>query len=139
MAAADEEWHEVRLADFGLAFGYPRRTPSDGAVEFDDVRLHARSADGKEVYFELSRHLDVTADEMYERERDFIVGRYGAEVTPLTGTTIDSLPAQEYSASWGDTERRFVVAEHGPWLYRVVYDPRSPLNVAVRDSVRIES
>ena len=101
------------------------------------MRLHARSEDGEEAYFELSRHLDATALRRYEDERDFIVARYGAEVTPLTGTTLDGLPAQQFTAGWGDTVRRFVLAERGRWLYRVVYDPRSPLNLAVLETIRI--
>ncbi len=131
-------WHHIRLSDFGLTFAYPPRTPSDQAVEFDDVRLHAQSTDGEEVYFELSRHLDVTARARYERERDFVSSRYGADVTPLTPTTLTSLAAHEFGVSWGETQRRFVLVERGRWLYRFVYDPRSPLNVAVLQSIRID-
>ncbi len=63
--------------------------------------------------------------------------RYGAEVTPLTATTLASLPAHEWAADWGDTERRFVLAEHGRWLYRVRVRPPLPLNVGVLESIRI--
>jgi hypothetical protein len=133
-----EGWHRVRLSELGLTFDYPQRTPGGHAVEFDDVRVHACSADGDEVYFELSRHLDLTAQAQYEREREFVSSRLGADVTPLTPTTLASLPAQEFGAVWDGNERRFVLVERGRWLYRVVYDPRSPLNVAVLESIRID-
>jgi hypothetical protein len=137
MADATEGWEHLELPELGLAFGYPHRTPGGHAVELDDVRLHARSEDG-EAYFELSRHLNATASTQYEREREFVAARYGADVTPLTATTFNGLPAHEYSVSWGDTVRTFVLVERGRWLYRVVYDPRSPLNHDVLDTIRIE-
>ena len=137
MADPSGGWQRVELPEVGLAFGYPRSTPKGQAVELDDVRVHARSVDGEEAYFELSRHLDATALLRYESERDFVVARYGAEVTPLTATSLDGLPAQEFTVSWGDTVRRFVLVERGRWLYRVVYDPRSPLNLAVLETIRI--
>lgn len=105
MAEPDEEWRRVDLADVGLAFGYPRRTPSGQAVELDDVRLHARSEDGAETYFELSRHLDATAPARYEEERDLLSARDGAAVTPLTARTFNELPAHEFSATFGETIR----------------------------------
>jgi len=137
MADPSDGWQHVDLPEVGLAFGYPRRTPNGQAVELDDVRVHARSEDGEEAYFELSRHLGATALRRYEDERDFLVARYGAEVTPLTATTLDGLPAQEFTAAFGDTLRRFVLVERGRWFYRVVYDPRSPLNLAVLETIRI--
>jgi hypothetical protein len=137
MADPSGGWQHVELPEAGLAFGYPRSTPKGQAVELDDVRVHARSEDGEEAYFELSRHLEATALRRYEEERDFLVARYGAEVTGLTATTLDGLPAQEFTAAFGDTVRRFVLVECGRWLYRVVYDPRSTLNLAVLETIRI--
>jgi hypothetical protein len=137
MDGPSEEWRQIRLEEFGLSLSYPDRTSSGQALEFDDIRLHARSEDG-EAYFELSRHLNATAPAQYEREREFVAARYGADVTPLTATTFNGLPAHEFSVNWGDTVRTFVLVERGRWLFRVVYDPRSPLNHAVLDTIRIE-
>lgn len=136
--ADHEEWQRVEIPDLGLAFSFPRQTPSGQAVELDDVRLHACSGDGVEAYFELSRHLDATATTRYEEERDSLVARYSAEVTPLSSLTFHDRPAHEFSAAFGDTTRAFVLIESGPWLYRVVYDPRSPLNHAVLETIRID-
>jgi hypothetical protein len=101
------------------------------------VRLDAQSGVRGEAYFELSRHLEVTARAMYEREREFLVARYGADVTPLAATTLDGKPAYEFSAGFGDTVRTFVLVERERWLYRVVHDPRSTLNHDVLETIRI--
>ena len=138
MAEQDEEWTRVAIPDLGLAFGYPRRTPGGQAVRFDDVRLHARSEDGVEAYFELSRHLDATAVARYEQERDLLVARYDAAVTPLTARTFNQMTAHEFSATFTDIVRTFVLVERGRWLYRLVCDPRSPLNLAVLETIRID-
>ena len=131
-------WQDVRFEEIGLAFSFPRSTAHGQRVELDEVRLHAQSEDGAEVYFELSRHLGGTAAAISEREREFLVARFGAEVSALSATTLASRPAQQFSAEWGDTVRRFVFAEAGGWVYRFVYDPRSQLNAQVLDSIRID-
>ena len=69
--------------------------------------------------------------------RGVLEGRYGAVVTPLTVRTFNDLPAQEFSATFGATARTFVLIERGCWLYRVVYDPRSPLTLGVLETIRI--
>ncbi|HEY5786714.1 MAG TPA: hypothetical protein VIT65_18260 [Microlunatus sp.] len=138
MTEQDEQWRRVEIPDLGLAFGYPCRTPGGQVVWLDDVRLHACSEDGVEAYFELSRHLDTTAVARYEEERDFLLARYEAAVTPLTAGTFHEMPAHDFSAAFGDTARTFVLVERGRWLYRVVYDPRSQLNLAVLETIRID-
>ena len=132
-----EEWRRVEVPDIGLTFDYPRRTPSGQAVRLDEVRLHACSDDGAEAYFELSRHLDVTAVARYEEECHLLLARDGAAVTRLTATTFHEMPAHEFSVTFGDTARTFVLVERGRWLYRVVYDPRSTINLAVLATIRI--
>lgn len=136
--AEHDEWQRVEIPDLGLAFGYPRRTPSGQSGRLDDVRLHARSDDGVEAYFELSRHLDVTSMTWYVEERGSLVARFGAEVTPLVATTFHDKPAHEFSVTFADTVRAVVLIERGPWLYRVIYDPRSPLNHAVLETIQID-
>ena len=138
MAEQDERWRRVEIPDLGLAFSYPSRTPGGQEVRLDDVRLHARSEDGIETYFELSRHLDMTAGGRYRKERDFLLTRYDAVVTLLTAGTFHQMPAHTFSAAFGDTARTFVLIERGRWLYRVVYDPRSRLNLAVLETIRID-
>jgi hypothetical protein len=131
------KWEELRLSNFGLTLQYPTSTPSGQQVRFDDIRLHAQSEDGREVYFEVTRHLNMPAASLYEKERETVINLRQAIVTDLAKTTFAELPAHEYSFTWNGNERKVVLVEHGEWLYRVIYDPRSPINLDIVATIRL--
>ena len=130
------KWEEVQLSNFGLSLRYPTSTPSGQQVRFDDIRLHAQSEDGSEVYFEVTRHLNMTAASLYQKERDSVFSQRQAMVTDLSKTTFAESPAHEYSFTWNGKERKVVLIEQAEWLYRVIYDPRSPVNLDIVGTIQ---
>ena len=45
--------------------------------------------------------------------------------------TFAVLPAYQYSFTWNGNERKVVLVEQAEWLYRVIYDPESPINLDI--------
>jgi hypothetical protein len=87
-------WHTLALPTFALRFQYPDTTPDGHPVEMDEVRLHVRSAGSTEVYFEVSRHLHVSAHDWYAHEARGLRARFAdVRVTPLQASTVAEQPA----------------------------------------------
>ncbi len=104
----------------------------------DEVRVHFRSPDTPELYFEVSRHLRVSAEVFYEREKGFVAERLqDSEVGALTATTLAGQPAQTFSFRWRDGERTVILMEKQDYLYRFIYDPRSQLNLDVLATIKL--
>jgi hypothetical protein len=129
---SEATWQNFALDGLGVRFRYPTTTPTGHAVEMDDFRAHFRSPDSAEVYFELSRHLHPSAQEFYAREREFLLRQLpDAAVGDLTATTVGGASAHRFTVRWAMGERVMLLIERAPGLYRIVYDPRSPLNEQV--------
>ncbi len=123
-------WHTLALPTFALRFQYPDTTPDGHPVEMDEVRLHVRSAGSTEVYFEVSRHLHVSAHEWYAHEARGLRARFAdVRVTPLQASTVAEQPAFTFSFRWAEGQRTAVLIEQNTALYRILYDPRSPYNL----------
>jgi hypothetical protein len=71
MPPTHPNWQTLALPTFTLRFQYPDITPNGHPVELDEVRLHVRSSGSNEVYFEVTRHLHVSAQESYAAKRTF--------------------------------------------------------------------
>ena len=71
MPPTHPNWQTLALPTFTLRFQYPDTTPNDHPVEMDEVRLHFRSSGSNEVYFEVTRHLHVSAQESMRAKRTF--------------------------------------------------------------------
>lgn len=131
-------WQTFTFPGFELQFQYPQTTPSGHAVDMDEIRVHFRSRESPELYFEVSRHLHLSADAVYEREKGFIMDRLKeCEVSALKPITFASQPAYEFSFRWTDGERAVILIEKQEYLYRVIYDPRSQLNLQVLATIQI--
>jgi hypothetical protein len=119
----------------GLSLSHPVTTPSGRSVIADDIRVHL-VAEGGELYFEVSRRQGHTSD-AYRREREHLIDE-GAEVSELVPAELNGWPAQEFTAAFPHKTRTFLLCERPPWLYRLVYDPKSALNLEVLSTIRIE-
>jgi hypothetical protein len=127
-----QTWSTFSDPKFALQFQYPETTPKGHPVEMDDIRMHFRSKDSPEVYFEVSRHLHFSAKELYEREKGYIEKQLDQpDVRELKAITIAAQPAFEFSFTWSGGERVVILIEKQATLYRVIYDPRSPLNLQI--------
>ncbi len=126
------EWATLDVPGAGMRVRYPLVTPQGRAVEADGVRVHVRSWEGGELYFEVSKETGVTAQQQYERERAFLERSPSPpQVSGLTETVAAGRPAHQFTAAWPDRDRVFTLIERDGVLYRMVYDPRSPLNAQI--------
>ena len=133
-----QNWQTFSYSKFALQFQYPETTPTGHPVEIDDIRVHFRSKDSPELYFEVSRHLHHSAQEVYEREKAFVEKQLAESVVrALLPITIAGQLAFEFSFQWAGGERTVLLIEKQEALYRVIYDPRSPLNLEVLSTLEI--
>ena len=132
-----DDWRVLDLPGGGLTLRYPAVTGSGQPVSIDDVRVHLQSLDGNELYLEVSRHLGAATQPTYEQERAFLGERLAAEVGPLEPTTFAGHEAQAFSFTFSEKQRTIVLVERDGWLFRVVYDPSSALDLAVLETVTL--
>lgn len=133
-----QNWQPFSLPGFALQFHYPHTTPNGYEVEMDEIRVHFRSHGSEEAYFEVSRHLRLTAAAVYDREQGFVTSRLeGGEVSPMRAITFDRQPAHEFTIRWVGGERVVILIERQEDVYRFIYDPRSALNHQVLATVEI--
>lgn len=136
-----QSWKTFSVAEFGLKFTYPETTSRGHPIEFDDIKIHIQSKGSRELYFEITRHLNVTAKEIYEREKDFVTKQLGAKVSELKDSTFTSQTALEYNFTWTDKDlekKRSVFFIHKEEaLYRIIYDPHTPLSLEVLETLEL--
>lgn len=68
----NQSWQPFAFPQLPVRFRYPHTTPQGQPVLLDELRIHFRSKESSEVYFELSRNLNFSAHEVYEREKRFV-------------------------------------------------------------------
>jgi hypothetical protein len=91
-----------------------------------------------ELYVELIRFRDLAPEDEYLSHRPFLEQRFGpAAVTELMQTTLHGLPAWSYGFRWEDGERSVLLLQVEDDTYRVIHDPRSPLNADVVATLRL--
>jgi hypothetical protein len=136
---APSDWKRFARPGFLLEFGYPDPTPNGQAVERDEdpfrsyARVHLSSPDRSELYFEVVRFGARAPEDEYLEHRPHLEGRFGTDsVTALTETRLLGRPAWAYSFRWDEEgrpmERAVLMLQVAGETYRIIYDPRSPLN-----------
>ena len=136
-----ENWQLITDSRFKLHFHYTATTPRGHAVEKtegqqDDVlRVHLVSSDSRELYFEVVKYPNLLPREEYEQHRAYLEQRFDdLAITELQETSLALLPAYAYSFKWDQGERAVLLIHKDQATYRVIYDPRSPLNAQVLSS-----
>ncbi|MCI0399502.1 MAG: hypothetical protein L0332_32175 [Chloroflexi bacterium] len=138
----NEKWRTFSDPDFQVRFKYPEITPEGHTTEIREdrreniARVHFISTDSQELYFEVARYLDLSWRTGYEQFKEVITRQFdGLEMNELVESTVASQPAFTFSFRWpavtGLTERTALFIPRGNVLYRVIYNPRSPLNLQV--------
>ncbi|MCE7986397.1 MAG: hypothetical protein DYG89_34935 [Caldilinea sp. CFX5] len=130
----NQTWQPFSLPPLPFRFHYPPTTAQGQPVAMDELRLHFRAIDSNDVYFELSRHLYLSAQEVYDREKRFAEERLEAVVSELKPSTFAGQPAYEFRFRWADGERVVVLIEKDAILYRLIYDPQAALNGEILQS-----
>jgi hypothetical protein len=144
----EPDWQPLAQPGFSVHLRYPAVTPRGHAVErteerADDhrgnlERVHLRSRDGGELYVELVRFFGLTPEEEYASHRPALERGFGAgSVTALDQTSVQGRPAWTYGFRWDEGERAVLLLQVGGDTYRLIYDPRSPLNDEVVETLAI--
>lgn len=136
------DWQRFEHPEFQIRFAYPTETPGGRTVERTDHRredatgIHLTTADKQELYFEVVRFRDLTPQEEYAGHTPHLEQRFGAGSTSqLMETTYGGRPAWTYDFRRG--ERTALLLPVGGDTYRIIYDPRFPLNLKVLDTITI--
>lgn len=122
---------------------YPERTPSGRTVrahdrtDGDSPGVHFIS-DGSitDVYFEVRRRRGSTPEAEQARFRGEVERRadYVDASEPLE-TTAGGREACAFSFRLSDRERAAIFVADGADAYRIIYDPRSPINVTMLSTI----
>jgi len=136
MTAERAEWQDFSIPNMGLRLRYPQHATDGEPVEMDDVRAHFRTMDSTQVYFEVSRHTGTTARDLIARETGVIRrAEPKVQITEPAPILFAGHDALRFTVTFPDRERIFTIVERGAYVYRVVYDPRSPINEEIVETV----
>lgn len=137
------EWRQFEDPAFDLVFDYPEETaqgnPVERAERRDDkmLRVHFTSRDSQALYFEVTKYPDLPPLEEYRRHRKDLQKRFDdLRITDIQDIDWKSLPAYEYAFEWPEGRRSVLLFERNRVTYRILYDPRSLLNLQVLDTLR---
>jgi hypothetical protein len=130
---------------FRVTLDFPSVTPQGHAVEQVPVErplggrgIHATSPGSAELYVELVRFQDLAPEDEYLSHKSFLEQRFGTgAVTELAQTTLQGLSAWSYGFRWEDGERSVLLLRVDDDTYRVIHDPRAPLNADVVATLRV--
>jgi hypothetical protein len=138
-------WLTFSDSKLAITFRYPETTPEGQPVRIEEKiveassRFHLRSADDREVYFEIGRYWQLSDGEVYRRFRQDIETRLaGLQVDEPSPTLVAGRPAARLAFRWAGKERVALFLEEPPGSYRVIYDPRSVVNREMLDTLAFE-
>jgi hypothetical protein len=136
-------WLMFSHPEFRLRFQYPDPTPQGYAVESKEsnpapavTRVHLTSPGSQELYFEVGRYPAVAPEVAYEQFKQSLIQQFGeVEVGLLEGTRVAARPAFGFTFRWTAGTRTVFYVPDDNGLYRILYNPQSPLNGQVLSSL----
>ena len=138
-----QNWQHFVYPGFALGFRYPQTTPQGHIVEKvesqgdEAIRVQFISKDSRELYFELTKYIDLSPQAEYQRHKESLEKRPDRFiVSELKEIRWLSQPAYEYSLKWKQGTRTVRLIEADNVTYRILYDPYSPLTVQVLSTVQ---
>jgi hypothetical protein len=126
-----------------LTLEYPNPTPRGCRVtareQSNDIgyRVHFTSDGSGEIYFEVGQYANLsisTAMDLFKKEVSERI--HGLEIGELEELMFDSYPAYRFTIRWPGTERVITFLQKEDMVYRLIYDPSSPINGQILESVR---
>ncbi len=137
-------WQQFAHPAFRLRFSYPTMTPQGRVVNRaddqrgDTVRVHLTARESQELYVEIIHFPKLSPYQEYVRHRAYLEQRFGVgAITDLTEASLGRWPAWAYAFHWDQGERSVLLLPVDGDTYRIIYDPRSPLNMQVLATVVI--
>jgi hypothetical protein len=138
-----QNWQHFVYPGFALGFRYPQTTAQGHIVEkvesqMDEaIRVHFTSKDSHELYFEITKYINLPAQVEYQEHKEYLENRSGTYVvSDLKEIRWMSQRAYEYSVKWQQGRRVVILMEADNATYRILYDPNSPLNVQVLSTIQ---
>ena len=137
-----ENWQLFRDAQFDLLFRYPRSATDGDPVERVETqreglfRVHVLSPASRDVYFEVSKYVAISAEEEYRRHQETL-SEQSPEllISDLKETVCAFLPAYEYTFKWSEGTRTVILVERENATYRILFNPRYHLNFQILSTV----
>jgi hypothetical protein len=137
-----QNWQLFDDKRFALQFKYPSKTPQGSLIDRTEgqhdetIRVHFISRDSEELYFEVTKYHGLPPREEYRRHKEELKKRFTElSITDIQEINWKSLPAYEYSFDGPPGRRSVTMFEKNEVTYRILYDPRSPLNLQVLSTV----
>ena len=144
MLTQDVQWRIFSDTRMAFQLKYPQTTPQGHPVRIKEVsvgggiRVHFVSENSQELYFEVTWYSNLSPAEGYGRLKEEVEKRFEeVNVSELKESRLGSLPAFAFSFSWREGERAVVFVPKGRMAYRILYDPRSPLNSQMLSTVEL--
>jgi hypothetical protein len=81
-------------------------------------------------------------DDEYQRHKAYLEKRLaldGFAIIELTDQMLGMLPACQYSFRWDDKQRVAILIQENEVTYRIIYDPRSPINAQILSTIELNS
>ena len=137
-------WNTLSEPEFTLTLQYPSVTPDGHPVEVrrpqtgeQGRRVHLISPNSEELYFEVGRYLELIPQEAYAQFTHDVAERIkDVAFSALEPYTIAGRPGFIFSIHWLHHQRIILLIPAADALYRIIYDPASPLNEEVLETVR---
>lgn len=138
-----DDWQEFKDSRFAFWFKYPGLATNGEHVDRVEtqqdgmLRVHVLSPKSREVYFEVSKYDLLNAESEYQRHKAYLLKQfYPLALTELKETLCGSLPGYEYTFEWEQGIRTVILVERDNATYRILYNPRSPINLQILSTVQ---
>jgi hypothetical protein len=138
-----KSWQLFKDPRFDLLFEYPHLGADGEPVERMEIqnkellRVHIRTPENRDVYFEISKYRSLTAKGEYQQHKDNLTKRFPEiEMTSLKETNLADVPAYSYSFEWATGSRTVILVERGDGLYRILFNPDQQVNLQILSSLR---
>ena len=133
-----ETWELFANDQFALQFRHPIVTAQGEPVERIEsraegmLRVHILSPQMRELYFEVPKYPHLPAKLEYQQHKQSLEQRFSEfNISDVKEIAWKSLSAYEYSFEWNEGLRTVILVERKDGTYRILFDPRSPLNLEV--------
>jgi hypothetical protein len=136
MTDDSSSWIDFVVPGLGVRLKYPATTSDSEPVVMDAFRAHVRTMRSSDVYFEVTRQVGVSARQLLDREVAFLRSNPEVQISEPELVSFADCDASRFTVTFPDRERVFHYIERHDGVYRVVYDPRSPLSRQIIATIR---
>jgi len=141
--AVETGWKVLSHPKLSITLQYPDPTPQGHSVSINErlgigsFRIHLTSDDSDEVYFEIGQYFNLPRQSAVETFlNEITVGGAGIKIGETVEIQFASTVACQFSVQWPEKTRLILFIEQGETLYRIIYNPASPINKKVLETLK---